>query len=589
VEASDATSKFLGVSFLEYKITEKLTGRIQFGFDRSKSNEKIFIPSWGIAPQGDGSADRSMKVKENQFYSLLGEARISYLNRINFVHDITVDAGARYMVNGLIQDFGTAQNSATDEFKDLNSGKADEKTVGGNQGKWSWLNYFLSASYIFKGRYIFTGNISVDGSSKFGPEVSNGITFSGYPFAILPSAGIAWRISSEPFLSAVRILDELKLRASYGLTGSDDFVNYYTKLYYVSIPYFSVTGFTLNGVYNPGLKWETVKQVNIGLDLALFRERLILNADWYQERTDDMITSISLPAYYGFDKYIINGGSGKTSGLEVNIFGRLIDKDLKWTIGANYSLYKNKVLSLEHDQIITTFLGGEKITKVGSPMGMFYGYRSQGVFISQEQADMANLVDKAGRRFNAGDMYFVDQDANGIIDELDKTIIGNPHPDYTLGLSNNWSFRGFTLSLFFYYVKGTDVFNYLRSRTESMDGLENQSTAVYNRWITNGQTTGIPRASFGDPMGNARFSNRWIEDGSYLRLRNATLSYTFPQKLSFMNELNIYLTGTNLITITKYLGYDPEFSYLNGVLGQGIDYGKMPQPRSMVIGIKIGL
>jgi len=302
-----------------------------------------------------------------------------------------------------------------------------------------------------------------------------------------------------------------------------------------------------------------------------------------------MITSISLPAYYGFDKYIINGGSGKTSGLELNIFGRLIDKDLKWTIGVNYSHYKNNVLSLENDQIITTFLGGEKITKVGSPMGMFYGYRSQGVFISQEQADMANLVDKAGRRFNAGDMYFVDQDANGIIDELDKTIIGNPHPDYTLGVSNNWSFRGFTLSLFFYYVKGSDVFNYLRSRTESMDGLENQSTAVYNRWITNGQTTGIPRASFGDPMGNARFSSRWIEDGSYLRLRNATLSYTFPQKLSFMNELNIYLTGTNLITITKYLGYDPEFSYLNGVLGQGIDYGKMPQPRSMVIGIKIGL
>ena len=239
--------------------------------------------------------------------------------------------------------------------------------------------------------------------------------------------------------------------------------------------------------------------------------------------------------------------------------------------------------------LITSFLGGEKITKVGYPMGMFYGYRSLGVFVTREQADQANLFDKAGRRFNAGDIHFEDLDNNGIIDEQDKTIIGDPHPDFTLGFTNSIFFKGFSLNLFVYYVKGVDVFNYLRSQTESMDGVENQSTAVYNRWITEGQSTSIPRASFGDPMGNNRFSNRWIEDGSFLRLKSATLSYTFPGKLSFIHELNIYLTGINLITSTRYLGYDPEFSYLNGVLGQGIDYGKIPQPRSMVIGLKIGL
>lgn len=589
VEASDATSKFLGVSYLDFKITDKLSARLQFGLDRIKSNEKIFIPSWGIAPQGDGSAERSMKVKVDQFYSLLGELRISYVNRFNYIHDLTIDGGARYMVNILAQDFGASQNSATDEFKDLNSGKADEKSVGGYEGRWSWLNYYLSANYILYGRYIFTGNISLDASSKFGSEVEDGIQMAGYPFAVLPSAGIAWRISSEPFLPDMGFLDELKVRASYGLTGSDDFMNYYTRLYYSTIPYYSVTGFTLDGLFNPGLKWETVKQGNIGLDLAMFRERLIVNADWYKARTEDMITASSLPAYYGYDYYMSNNGSCQNTGFELGMYGKIINRAFQWEVAANYSQYRNEVLELEDEQIITSFLGGEKITQVGQPMGQFYGYRSLGVFTTQVEAEQANLLDKAGRMFSAGDIHFEDIDENGVIDELDKTIIGDPHPDYTVGLSNSFSFKGFELSFLVYYTKGLDVFNYLRSQTEAMSGVENQTTAVYNRWITDGQNTSIPKASFGDPMGNSRFSNRWIEDGSFLRLKQVTFSYTFPGKLAFINDLNIYLTGRNLITSTRYLGYDPEFSYADGVLGQAIDYGKIPQPRSVVIGLKIGL
>jgi hypothetical protein len=222
-------------------------------------------------------------------------------------------------------------------------------------------------------------------------------------------------------------------------------------------------------------------------------------------------------------------------------------------------------------------------------MGQFYGYRAEGVFASQEQADEADLHDKSGRRFNAGDIHFADLDGNGIIDEDDKTIIGDPHPDFSAGLYNRFSYKGFALSLFIQGVKGVDVFNYIRSQVESMSGVENQTTAVYNRWTSEGQQTDIPRASFGDPMGNNRFSSRWIEDGSYVRLKHVTLSYTFPRKLAFIENLSVYVTGTNLVTWTRYLGYDPEFSYVDGVLGQGIDYGKIPQPRSMVIGLKVGL
>lgn len=589
VEASDVTSKFLGVSYLQLNITDQLKARIQFGMDRLKSNEKIFLPSWGMAQLGDGSAERYMSVKVDQYYALLGEAGISYQNRINFIHDITLDAGARYMFNRLAQDFGAAQNSATDEFKDLNSGKADEKSVGGSEDRWSWLNYYLSANYILKDRYLLSANLSLDASSKFGREVEEGISMGGYPFAVLPSAGVAWRMSSESFMQDFSFLDELKLRVSYGLTGLDDFINYYTQLYYTTIPYHSVTGFYLRGLYNPGLKWEVVKKRNLGMDMALFRERIIIHADWYKSLTDDMITYESLPTYYGYDTYVSNGGSCQNKGIEFNIYGKPVIRDITWELSASYSSYVNEVISLESDEIITAFAGGEKITRAGAPMGQFYGYLAEGVFESQQQADEANLLDKSGRRFNPGDIRFKDLDGNGIIDEHDKTVIGDPHPDFIASLYNRLSYKNLSLDFIINYVAGVEVFNYIRSQTESMSGVQNQSTSIYKRWTGDGQETEIPGASFGDPMGNNRFSSRWIEDGSFIRLKSVTASYTFPVKLAFINNLNIYITASNLVTWTRYLGYDPEFSYDDGVLGQGIDYGKIPQPRSMVIGLKVGL
>jgi hypothetical protein len=314
-----------------------------------------------------------------------------------------------------------------------------------------------------------------------------------------------------------------------------------------------------------------------------------MKADWYKSVTEDMITALVLPAYYGFDTYIDNGGSCSNRGFEFSLYSKLINRKFRWEIDANFSKYENEVIKLESEQIITRFTGGEKITKVGQPMGQFWGYRSLGVISTKLEADSIGLVDKSGRRFNAGDIHFADLDGNGKIDELDKTIIGNPHPDYSIGFDNRFTYKGLSLDLFFQYVKGGDVFNYIRSQTESLSGIENQSSAVYRRWVKNGQITGIPLQSYGDPLGNSRFSNRWIEDGSYFRLKSITLSYTFPRKLVFANELNIYFTGTNLFTSTSYLGYDPEFSFDDGVLGQGIDYGKIPQPRTMIIGLKLGL
>jgi hypothetical protein len=321
----------------------------------------------------------------------------------------------------------------------------------------------------------------------------------------------------------------------------------------------------------------------------MFHERLVLNANWFRETTEDMITYQALPSYYGYDSYMLNGGSCQNQGVDLSIYGRIINRTFKWEIDANFSTYRNEILSLEGDQVITSFKGGEKISQVGHPMGLFYGYTSLGVFATQHEADEANLVDKTGRRFNAGDVKFDDLDGGGVIDDQDKQVIGDPHPDFVTGVYNRFSYKGISLGIMLTWTEGTDVFNYIRSQVESMTGYDNQTTAVYNRWQSDGQVTEIPRASFGDPMGNNRFSSRWIEDGSYIRLKHVTLSYTFKNRMAFVNSLNIFVTGSNLVTITKYLGYDPEFSYMDGVLGQGINYGKIPQPRSVMIGLKVGL
>jgi hypothetical protein len=461
--------------------------------------------------------------------------------------------------------------------------------VGGYDENWNWLDYYGSVNYQLKGRYLLSLNASIDGSSRTGEKVKGDIEIMQYPFAILHSIGAAWIVSREPFFRDIPFLSELKFRASSGLGGSDDFGNNASRFRYVSIPYYSVTGFTLAGISNQYLKWETVRKNNAGLDVSLFKERINISIDHYKSRTSNMLSFVELPAYYGYGQYLTNSGECLNTGLDVNTGFRILNNRLQWDLNVTYSHYRNEITKLDNGPIITSFTGGEKISEVGKAFGMFYGYKNLGIIRSQAESDNLNLVNKAGRKFNAGDIHFADLDNNHIINEEDRTIIGNPHPDHIVGIWNNISFKGFSLNFLVNIVQGNEIFNYMRSKIETMDGFENQSTAVYNRWVKDGQVTDVPQATFGDPMGNGRFSNRWLEDGSFIRLSNITFSYTYPKKLVFTNYLSIYITGTNLFTSTKYLGYDPEFSFADGALGQGIDYGQMPQASSVLIGIKLGL
>jgi hypothetical protein len=313
-----------------------------------------------------------------------------------------------------------------------------------------------------------------------------------------------------------------------------------------------------------------------------------------------MLKSFSNPIG-GINRYWSNGGSLSNRGLEVTVSGKpLVQKDWTVEVGASLGHYKNKVTKLPDGDYTTSIYGDNNIlTSVGNPVAMFYGYKTAGVFASDAEASAAGnngylyMEDNAGQRqdFKAGDVHFVDINGDGKINEADKTIIGNPNPDIYGNIFANVTWKSLTLSLGFNYSLGNDVYNYQRSILNAGSNFFNQQVSEVNRWRYEGQQATLPRANFGDPMNNNRFSDRWIEDGSYLRLKTVHLSYKLPipGSWTWLQGVSVWAEAQNLFTLTKYLGNDPEFSINSGVYYQGIDCGNLAQGRSFIAGVKINL
>jgi len=281
----------------------------------------------------------------------------------------------------------------------------------------------------------------------------------------------------------------------------------------------------------------------------------------------------------------------------VSVVGKVLSlKNFSWELGGSIGHYKNEIVSLPEGQtyIDNTVYGATIRTQVGQAANLFYGYRTDGVFKDTESAKEAGLyvlgdngIDK--NYFGAGDMKFVDKDGNHIINSNDCEIIGDPNPDFYGNIFTSFAYKHFRLDFNFNYSVGNDVYNYMRQQLESGGRYMNQTVAMTNRWQNEGQVTSMPKATFQDPMGNSRFSDRWIEDGSYLRLKTVTFSYSLPINSTFLQGLQFWVQANNLFTLTKYLGSDPEFTMTSSVIGQGIDLGQLPQCRSILAGIKINL
>jgi TonB-linked SusC/RagA family outer membrane protein len=491
------------------------------------------------------------------------------------------------------QDFGLGYNSAIDELVSVGNGINALRRIGGDIGESRWLSSYFNADYSIADKYFLSANLAMDGSSRFGDNAKAGVKLGEKVFSVLPSLAAAWLISSEKALATSKI-DLLKLRASIGLSGNDDIGNYTARQTYVSQNLLGMQGLVRSGLANNELQWEQVTRLNIGTDVALFKERLQFSFDVFSNKTDKLIIYEPTPTASGFDYVVTNSGGLKTTGIELSTMFRLVNNEkFNWDAGFNVSKYKSSVTELPVDKIITSALGASYITRVGGSPNEFYGHRETGVYSSDAAAAADGLsIKKADGTlvpFTGGDIKFADLNGDKIIDENDREALGSPNPDWHGSFFNKFSYKRFAVNMLFTFSSGNEIFNYTRAQLEGMNNAYNQTENVLNRWRNNGQVTNTPKATWGDPMGNSRFSSRWIEDGSYLRLRTISLSYDVPFKTGFFKYITVYATGNNLITLTDYKGYDPEFSATESVFGQGVDNTLEPQLKSVQVGFKVGL
>jgi TonB-linked SusC/RagA family outer membrane protein len=513
---------------------------------------------------------------QGQKYNGLGfEAYTNVLNLVsnNFLkynqtfdkHELEVMGGYSFEKYELRSSYIRGQDYASEDLEYINSAStiAEATSRGLDQGLQSLIGRI---NYTYANKYLLALSCRSDASTKFGEN--NRV---GY----FPAGSLAWRLNEEKFLNLPKAITELKIRTSYGLTGNDDITPFlYSELYGVS-KYHGSSAIYPSNIPNPDLKWETTAQFDLGFDLSLFENRISLSADYYNKQTKDLLLGRPLPGSSGYTTITENIGRLENKGFEVNLTTNNLVGSLKWTTQINLSSNKNKVLELyNHQPIDNIGRGGNRVME-GEPISVFYSYKWLGVDPS------------------TGDCVYADLNKDGKITTDDRMVVGNPHPDFIGGITNTFSYKGFDLSLFLQFSYGNDVFNGSRLYLESLQGGDNQLAAVTRRWQKPGDITDIPRATTDAEAAanNKLVSSRFIEDGSYLRIKNLTLGYTFDKKLMQklqIQSLRIYATTQNLYTWTNYSGFDPEVNYVgNDNTVMGTDFFTYPQARSYCVGINL--
>ena len=526
---------------------------------------------------------------------------------------ISVYAGLRFNSFSYDDNEPQGQYSSAGNDKTPNISKnMDFIEATGVNDQWRSLTWYVNADYNYRNRYFAQVTLAMEGNSRFGKQAS-GVKIAGVKWGIFPSVQLGWVMSNESWFPKTNAWNYMQIRAGWDLSGNDDINNYAARTSFgISKYLYKSTAAQLNNIGNEEITWEQTRKVNLGLKTYLFANRVGIDFNYFMNHTSNLLTLKHFDnPIAGINNYWSNGGSLDNRGFELTVTGKpLVAKNVTIELGASVGHYKNKVKSLPDNT--TIYLDGAKTaqgytsslygdnniaTIVGQPLGMFYGYRTKGVFATDADARAAGkngylyMVDNTGahQEFKAGDVFFDDINGDGVISEADKTIIGNPNPDIYGNIFANVNLQNFNLYIGFNYSLGNDVFNYQRSVLEGGSNFYNQTTAMTNRWRTEQQQTSVPRISYGDPMGNSRFSDRWIEDGSYLRLKTVRLTYKVPVSLDWLQGLSVWAEGNNLFTLTKYLGNDPESSANNGVLYQGIDPGNIALGRAFTLGLKINL
>lgn len=587
--------RLLGNAYAELALYKTLRYRGTVGADLNYLRQNYYqtsaLPTSSLLPLTPNSA----YAYTNQNINWVTNHTLNYTLDLGNTHHLEALVGMEAQRNNYEESRINANNFPNDVVRTINAGTI----TGGTsfQTQWTLASYFARAIYNYKDRYLFNASIRSDGSSRFG-EVNR--------FGTFPSASVGWRIIEEPFMKSVPVITDLKLRASYGLSGNNAFLNsdgsqnnypaigVLTKDNYVFGNALS-NGLATSTNANDRLGWEKSRQTDVGLDVGLFQNRLFLTVDYYNRITTDLLLSVQVPTLTGFTTAVQNIGKVENKGMEFALSSRNIEgagKGLTWTTDLNLSFNRNNVLALgpNGDAVINNSgIGSTNITVVGKPLGNFYGYQQLGIF--QNQAELDGYPHFSDSR--PGDVKYADVNNDKKIDANDRTIIGNNQPDFIYGITNSFSFKGFDLSIVAQGVQGGQILNLSRRFFENLEGNQNQLTIVEGRWRSE-QNPGdgrTPRANSRSTGSNGQVSSRWVEDASYFRIRNITLGYNFPQALTQkikVQTLRLYAGVQNAVTFSKYLGYNPEVSGYEGPLTGGVDYGSYPLARTYTIGLNLG-
>lgn len=560
----------------------KSTGGVQASFWENRTWSPKY--NWQPIPQPYGYLFQ----QSNKSLTWLWDNILAYDAYINPSHRITVLAGSSAQNNRYDYLNASIQNFASNNTQQINNGTT-LPTIGGSASEWALLSFFGRVNYAYNTKFLVTGTVRRDGSSRFGENNRWGW---------FPSGSVAWRVSQEDFMKNIKWLSDLKIRAGYGITGNQNIGNYSFASVLQTVQY-NFNGQTVNAVVplaipNPGVRWEEVAQTNLGIDASLFNGKINVTLDGYIKNTNDMLVPMSVPISTGYsDIYVpsINAGKVQNKGVELIISTQNMKGAFEWNTSFNISYNQNKVISLNDSVPLHTGSIGLNqnlsIQKSGFPVNSFYGFLTNGIFQSQSEVDKYAVQVPGSDPYNrtsAGDIRFKDINNDGKIDDADRTFIGNPNPRYIFAMNNTFAYKGIDLSIFLQGVQGNDIFNANRIFQEGMSVAQNQVISVLDRWSPTFTTGKLPRAIFNDPNKNTRVSNRFIEDGSYFRIKNVTLGYNLPEGLIQRVKIQtarVYVSAQNLFTFTKYTGFDPEVS------ANGIDLNVYPVTRTFSAGINL--
>lgn len=567
-----------------------------FSFVLYNTDANNFIPVEVVPVYTDynsGSIRNSIESKSAHEYLTTNDLRLNW-KYTQAGHKLDLNGGWRYRLTRYQENEMIGYNSGNNNTPNMSSSLSYKKTVGDNE-KVTTLTYYAQAAYNLNDKYYADASISMEANSRFGKDADKALKMFDVAWAVFPSVSASWVASNEDFFPSQSWINYLRFNAGWDITGNDDIYLNASRTYFKSIAMKqNIVGTVVGGIGNTKIKWETTKRINYGAETQLLNNRLSLAVNAYKSWTSDLLSLRSLPYLMGLDENWTNGGKLENAGFDITAQGKVINtNDWHWQLGFSIGHYKNEVTELPNGDIFNNAFNATVATMKGQPAGLFYGYKTEGVFSTTQEAKEAGLyiTDKTGAKtyFQAGDMHFVDSHKDNEINEKDRVVIGNPNPDLYGNITSHLQWKKLALDVAFNYSLGNDIYNYQRSLLESGSRFHNQTKAMRGRWIAEGQHTDIPRISYRDPMDNDRFSDRWIEDGSYLRLKNVTLSYKWDFNSRYLQGITVWGSAQNLFTLTKYLGSDPEVSASTNVLFQGIDQGLLPSSRNFSMGVKINL